>query len=245
LQVSLALATLPTLPGWNNPSTSTHHEPPTARSRRSGDVRREPGLGMNGIGRASHSAVVLRRSRVKMIRYSDSERMVAALRHGDIVIGIKPEMIAAYQRADAAVWPLVWRRSHAAISATKPLSARAGGTKPAVQPFRIYHGHDFAPKMAAYGSRSGTKRWLGRLHACQAPSCPPPRAGEHWAVDGRGVHCDSEQRPHEYQSFDTPGRPADPRVGSAVNSICKTLAQLRQRAPFAEALAPAKTRRCE
>src|SRR5260370_38096338 len=65
----------------------------------------------NGIGRASHSAV-LRRSR-------SNDRVIPTSENGmqryGMGIGIKPEMIAAYKQLHAAVWPAVlaqMARSH-------------------------------------------------------------------------------------------------------------------------------------
>src|SRR5260370_26458956 len=137
----------------------------------------------NGIGRASHSAV-LRRSR-------SNDRVIPTSENGmqryGMVIGIKPEMIAAYKRLHAAVWPAVLAqisRSHIrnySIYLREPENLLFSHFE--------YHGHDFAGDIAAMADDPGTQPWGAVCMPCQAPLLSP-QTRDHWATRAGVFHRD-------------------------------------------------------
>ena len=83
-----------------------------------------------------------------------------------MVIGIKPEMIAAYKRLHAAVWPAVLAQiSHSHIS---NYSIYLREPENLLFSHFEYHGHDFAADMAAMAADPETR--VGGLSACPARS---------------------------------------------------------------------------
>jgi len=104
-----------------------------------------------------------------------------------MVIGIKPEMIAAYKQLHAAVWPVVLAqiaRSHIrnyTIYLREPENLLFSHFE--------YHGHDFAADMAAMAADPDTQRWWAVCMPCQAPLLSR-RGGEHRAAMEEVFHCD-------------------------------------------------------
>ncbi len=104
-----------------------------------------------------------------------------------MVIGVKPEMIAAYKRLHAAVWPAVLAqisRSHIrnySIYLREPENLLFSHFE--------YHGHDFAGDMAAMAADPDTQRWWAVCMPCQAPLLSR-QTEEHWATMEEVFHCD-------------------------------------------------------
>jgi L-rhamnose mutarotase len=104
-----------------------------------------------------------------------------------MVIGIKPEMIAAYKLLHAAVWPAVLAQiarsqiRNYTIYLREPENLLFGHFE--------YHGQDFAADMAAMAADPDTQRWWALCMPCQAPLLSR-RGGEHWATMEEVFHCD-------------------------------------------------------
>src|SRR3981081_2246536 len=162
--MSAWLALFQTPLGW---STSLNSTPSPAAACAFTRVRlcrqRSPVWALNGIGRASRSAV-LRRS-----RSNDPDKVILIKEHGmqryGMVIGIKPEMVAAYKRLHAAIWPAVSAqisRSHirnSIISLREPENLLFS--------YFEYHGDDFAGDMAAMAANPDTQRLWAVCMPCQ------------------------------------------------------------------------------
>jgi L-rhamnose mutarotase len=104
-----------------------------------------------------------------------------------MVIGIKPEMIAAYKELHAAVWPVVL--AQIAGSHIRNYTIYLREPENLLFSHFEYHGHDFAADMAAMAADPDTQRWWAVCMPCQAP-LPSRQGGEHWAAMEEVFHCD-------------------------------------------------------
>jgi L-rhamnose mutarotase len=104
-----------------------------------------------------------------------------------MVIGIRAEQIAEYERLHAAVWPAVLQRISRSNIRNYTIFLR--------QPENLlfgtweYHGDDFAADMAAIAADPVTQDWWRLCGPCQVP-LQSRAAGEHWAMMEEVFHHD-------------------------------------------------------
>lgn len=104
-----------------------------------------------------------------------------------LVIGVRPEKIAAYKRLHAAVWPEVLeqiRRSNIrnyTIFLREPENLLFG--------YWEYHGTDFAADMARMAQDPKTREWWTHTDPCQSPLATRA-AGEQWSMMEEVFHTD-------------------------------------------------------
>ena len=107
------------------------------------------------------------------------------MQHMGMVIGIRPEKIAAYKALHAAAWPAVLKRIAQAnirnytIFLREPENLLFG--------YWEYHGSDFAADMAFIAADPETQRWWTLCGPCQEPLASRAQ-GEHWAMMEKVFH---------------------------------------------------------
>lgn len=104
-----------------------------------------------------------------------------------MVIGIRPESIAAYKRLHAAVWPEILAQISAcnirnySIFLREPENLLFG--------YWEYHGEDFAGDSAKMAADPKTKEWWAITDPTQVPLASR-KAGEHWSMMEEVFHHD-------------------------------------------------------
>ena len=104
-----------------------------------------------------------------------------------MVIGVKPEHVAAYKALHAEPWP----EMNAALSAANVRNYSIYLREPENLLFGYweYTGTDYAADMARLGALAVTQRWLMLTDPCQAPLATRAE-GEWWATMPEVYHLD-------------------------------------------------------
>ncbi|WP_412563139.1 L-rhamnose mutarotase [Thalassobius sp. MITS945101] len=104
-----------------------------------------------------------------------------------MVIGIKPDKIAAYKQLHAAVWPDVLAQIRSSnirnytIFLREPENLLFG--------YWEYHGSDFAADMTKMAQDPRTQAWWQHTDPCQSP-LTSRKDGEQWAMMAEVFHTD-------------------------------------------------------